>query len=212
MGETKFPVQPSNEQKVVVPRIPFNIGIKTEPTKLIPVSTVVAHDNKQQHPQTTTSFTFSPSKGSNPSTERTQRPTVGPSISTKFPNNFGGRVSSPEYGQNQPSTEATLGHSSQPTRFRESSPFKESTNLPSTVNAPSDPLKLPKVKSPDSPVGQGQLDYTESLLPPFRTTNLFDTQTTVGLPINSFDPGNDLNVINSYANFNAESRTTTQAG
>lgn len=221
LGETKFPVQPSSEPKVVVPRIPFNTGIKTEPTKLIPISTVKSPDNKQQDPKTTASTILSSSKSVIPSTQTTQRPTIRPSFSTKSAS-IDAHVNGPEYDtkisyrQNeQPTTEPSSISTNHPTRSRvSSSPFRESikVNGPSTAKAPIDIQKLQKVTSPDHSDGQGQYDYTEELLPPFRTTNIFDTQTTLGLPTNSFDPGNDLNFINSYANLNPDSRITTQSG
>ncbi len=267
MGETKFPVQPSVEPKVVVPRIPFNSGIKTEPTKLIPISTAISSDNKPSDPKTTASIVLTPSTGVSPSRESTQRPTSRPSFSTK-PANIDAQVNGPEYDtkisyrqnqqptiaptsestqrptsrqsfstkssnidahvngpeydtkvsyrQNQqPTIAPTLGSSSHPNRFgTSSSPFRESitVNGPSTVKTPNDILSLQKITSspPGSSEGQGQSGYTEDLLPPYRTTNNFDFQTTVGLPINSIDPGNDLNVINSYVN--SIPRTTTQSG
>lgn len=194
----------------MVPRIPFNSGIKTEPTKLIPVSTVISPDN---------SVKFSSSKSVNPSTETTQRPTIRPSISTKSSNidtHFNGPDfdTKTSYRPSQPTTLPTVS-SSHFTRFRASlSPFRKSINDngPSTVKVPVDTLVLQKVTTPVTTSGQGQNDYTEELLPPFRTTNIFDTQTTISVPFNSVDPDSDLNVINSYANINPESRTTTQSG
>lgn len=221
LGETKFPVQSSNEPKVVAPRIPFNSEIKTEPTKLIPISTVVSPHNKQQDPKTTASIVFSSSKGVNPSTDTTQSPAIRPNISTKTPS-IGANVNDQEYDtkisyrqSQQSTTEPAISSTSHPTRFRASlSPFRESikVNGPSTVKVPSDTLKLQKIPSPDSSEVNGPNEYTEDLLPPFRTTNVFDTQTTIGVPFSSFDSDNDLNVINSYANLNPESRITTQSG
>lgn len=219
LGETKFPVQPSTEPKVVAPRIPFNSGIKAEPTKLIPISAVDSSHYKGQDPKTTASILFSSSNSGNPSTETTRRPTSRPITSTKFPT-IGVSVNGPEYDtktsyrQSQhPTTKATI--TSPPTRSRAtSSPFRESikVNEPSTVKVPNYTAQVPKVTSPESTEVKGPNDYVEDLLPPFRTTNVFDTQTTVGVPFNSFDPDNDLNVINSYANINPESRITTQSG
>lgn len=202
LGETKFPVQPSNEPKVVVPRIPFNSGIKTEPTKLIPISTAVSHDNKQQEPKTTASIRLPSSESGNPSTERTQRPTIRPTVSA---NSNAGHVSGPEYDtkisyrQNQ---QSTIGTNVRPTSHPTSSSlFKDSIKIdgPSTAKTPSNTLQLQNLNSPDTSEGPGQSDYTEDLLPPFRTT----------VPVNSFGPGNDFNIINSYANLNPQGRTTT---
>lgn len=203
----------------MVPRIPYNSGIKTEPTKLIPVSTVISPYNKAQDPKTTSSIKFSSSENVNPSSVTTQPPTIRPSLSTKS-SNIDTHVNGPAFESKtsyrpsqQPTTQPTVS-SSHPTRFRASlSPFRESTkvNGPNTVKPAIDTLALQKVTTPDT-LGQGQNDYTEELLPPFRTTNLFDTQTTIGVPLNSFDPDSDLNAINSYANLNPGSRTTTQSG
>ncbi|XP_037037867.1 uncharacterized protein LOC119075495 isoform X2 [Bradysia coprophila] len=216
LGETKFPVQPSPEPKVVVPRIPFNSPMKTEPTKLIPISTVVSTYTKQQSPRTTAPVIFSSPEGVNPSTRTTQRPTINSNTPTK-PSTINAHVNGPEYAtkisyrQNQHSTVPPIVNSSNhPTRAGTSpSPFRESvTNGPSTVKTPSDKFILQKVTPSISPLGQS--DYTEDLLPPFRTTNKFDTHTTIGLPINSFNPGNDLNVINSYVNSYPDTPTTTE--
>ncbi|KAG4074665.1 hypothetical protein HA402_004536 [Bradysia odoriphaga] len=244
LGETKFPVQPSPEPKVVVPRIPFNSPMKTEPTKLIPISTGVSTYTKQQSPKTTAPVIFSSPEGVNPSRRTTQRPTINSNTPTKpstintqgvnpstrttqrptinsntptKPSTINAHVNGPEYAtkisyrQNQQSTVLPIVNSSNhPTRAGTSpSPIRESgNNGPSTVTTPSDKFILQKVTPSISPLGQS--DYTDDLLPPFRTTNTFDTHTTVGLPINSFNPGNDLNVINSYVNLSPDSPTTTE--
>lgn len=215
LGETKFPVQPSNEPKVVVPQIPFNSGIKTQPTKLIPISTVVVPDNKLQDPKTTASTIFSSSRSVSPFTDTTERSTIRPSISTKIPS-IGVNVNGPEYdtkiSYRQQIQQSTTEPSSHPTRFQATlPPFRESIKVsePSTVKVPSDTLKLQKVISSSS---EGPYDNTEGLLPPFPTTILFDTQTTTarGVPFNSYNTDKDLNAINSYANLNPESGITTQ--
>lgn len=215
LGETKFPVQPSAEPKVVVPRIPFNGPMKTEPTKLTPVSTVVSTYTKQQNPKTTTSVTFSsPADENHSKRTTTQRPTINISTPTKQAN---GNAHGPEndtkisYRQSQQSTvQTTASPSSQPTRPRTSaSTFGVSVNNgPSTVETPSKKLTSEKVTPSFGPSGQS--DYTEDLLPPFHTTNNFNVHTTIGLPINSVHPGNDFDVINSYANIHPDAPTTTE--
>lgn len=229
---------------MVVP--PFNIPIKTEPTKLIPISTVVSPYTKQQILKTTApTDTFSSPDGFNPLTDaKTHRPTINSNTPTKQPSNINTHVNGPEYDTKvsyQPNHESTVqttaSPSNNPTRAGTSPPtfrvivpeydtkvssrqnqrptvqttasptqtgtspslFRESANNgPSTENTPK---VTPSISSID------QSDYTEDLLPPFRTTNKFNTQTTVGLPINSLDPVNDLNVINSYANLDIQTTT-----
>ncbi|KAJ6643834.1 hypothetical protein Bhyg_08799, partial [Pseudolycoriella hygida] len=214
LGETKFPVLPSVEPKVITPRIPFNNGIKTEPTKLTPIggASVDVTERKSQDPKTTASTVFVPSKSVTPLRETTPRSTITPSVSTKNTNihvpQFDIKTS---YRQSQrPTTQPAAISTSLPTRFRSTlPPFRESVKVNgiTTVKVPID--NFPKVPAPDSSKILGQLDYTDDLLPPFRTTTLPDAQTTIGVPFNSYDPDNDLNIINSYANLNPDSRTTT---
>lgn len=193
---------------MVVP--PFNIGIKTEPTKLIPISTVVSTNSRQPDPKTT--IRFSTSNGVNPSTGNTQIPNR---VSTQSPN-IDSSVNGPEYDtkisyrqSQRPTIPPSSSFSTSPTRVSSPSSFSAPTkfNEPSTTKSSIDTVKLQQVTS-----SERQSDYTEELLPPFRTTNVIGTRTTIGLPINSFDPSNDLNVINSYANFNPDTPTTTQSG
>lgn len=202
LGETKYPIQPSHEPKVVVPLIPINTGIKTEPTKLIPIST--------------SSVQFSSTKDVNPSTRTSQGPTVRPSTSTKTVN-VDAHTNGPEfvntytYRPSQPTRVST----SNP-RFGETiSPFRESikVNGLNTVKVPSDNSNVHKVTLPVNPdTSSKEHDDNDDLLPPFRTTNLFDTQTTISVPFSSINPDDDLNIINAYANINPASPITTQSG
>jgi hypothetical protein len=236
LGETKYPVPPSNEPKVIIPRIPFNSGIKIEPTKLIPISRVPSNNNKQNEP--TVSSIFS-------STGSTQTSTNKPSISTKI--SYDVNVNGPDYenrNSNRPSqysVQPLPTFTDNPNRFvktlapsfrdtvKSSRPTTVSSEFlspvvttnsepfqrPTTVKTTDDNFKFNKISSPIIPSNSegvyGQYDNNEGLLPPFSTT-FDDRQTTISVPFNSINADNDLNVINSYSNLNPESRTTTQSG